>query len=102
MISQHLGTATECCRKRSFAKKRDGNTLTSEEIAEFVVGLTSGATSDAQAAAFAMAVLLKKMSLEERVVLTKAMRDSGQVMRWDLPGQSSTNIPPAGLAIMSA
>ncbi|MDG1970446.1 MAG: thymidine phosphorylase [Paracoccaceae bacterium] len=67
-------------------KKRDGNTLTSEEIAEFVAGLTSGATSDAQAAAFAMAVLLKKMSLEERVVLTKAMRDSGQVMRWDLPG----------------
>ena len=26
------------------------------------------------------------MSLEERVALTEAMRDSGQVMRWDLPG----------------
>ena len=67
-------------------KKRDGAALSGTEIADFVGGLTSGATSDAQAAAFAMAVLLMKMSLEERVALTEAMRDSGQVLRWDLPG----------------
>lgn len=67
-------------------KKRDGLTLSREEIAELIGGLTNGATSDAQAAAFAMAVLLKKMSLDERVALTEAMRDSGQVMCWDLPG----------------
>lgn len=67
-------------------RKRDGAALSREEIAEFISGLTSGATSDAQAAAFAMAVLLKKMTLEERVALTEGMRDSGQVMRWDLPG----------------
>ncbi len=66
--------------------KRDGLVLSQDEIVEFVNGLTNGATSDAQAAAFAMAVLLKKMTLEERVALTEAMRDSGQVMRWDLPG----------------
>lgn len=67
-------------------KKRDGGALSSDEIAEFIGGLTSGATTDAQAAAFAMAVLLKKMTLDERVTLTEAMRDSGKVMRWDLPG----------------
>jgi len=67
-------------------RKRDGAALSREEISEFIGGLTTGATSDAQAAAFAMAVLLKKMTLEERVALTEAMRDSGQVMRWDLPG----------------
>ena len=67
-------------------KKRDGGVLSAAEISEFIAGLTTGATSDAQAAAFAMAVLLRKMTLEERVALTEAMRDSGQVMRWDLPG----------------
>lgn len=67
-------------------KKRDGAALSGAEITAFVAGLTTGATSDAQAAAFAMAVLLKKMSLDERVALTEAMRDSGQVLSWDLPG----------------
>ena len=67
-------------------KKRDGRALSGDEIAEFIGGLTSGGASDAQAAAFAMAVLLQKMSLDERVALTEAMRDSGQVMTWDLPG----------------
>lgn len=67
-------------------KKRDGGALSGDEIAEFIAGLTSGATSDAQAAAFAMAVFFRKMTLDERVALTGAMRDSGKVMRWDLPG----------------
>lgn len=67
-------------------RKRDGETLSEAEIAALIEGLTSGATSDAQAAAFAMAVLLKGMTQEERVILTEAMRDSGEVMTWDLPG----------------
>ena len=33
-----------------------------------------------------MAVLLKGLGEEGRVALTRAMRDSGQVMEWDLPG----------------
>jgi len=41
---------------------------------------------DAQAGALAMAILLKGLNTEERVDLTKAMRDSGEVMHWDLPG----------------
>ena len=35
---------------------------------------------------FAMAVLLKGLGDEGRVALTRAMRDSGDVLTWDLPG----------------
>ena len=37
-------------------------------------------------AAFAMAVFFRGMSREEAVGLTLAMRDSGTVLQWDLPG----------------
>ena len=38
------------------------------------------------AAAFAMAVCLNGLSERERVDLTLAMRDTGKVQQWDLPG----------------
>ena len=69
------------------AKKRDGGTLTPDEIGAFIAGLTSGAVSPAQTAAFAMAVYFRDMAVAERVGLTLAMRDSGTVLDWsDLPG----------------
>ncbi|WP_404400062.1 thymidine phosphorylase [Pelagibacterium halotolerans] len=69
------------------AKKRDGHALEKDEIAAFIGGITSGAVSDAQAAAFAMAVFFRNMSVPERVALTLAMRDSGKVLDWsDLDG----------------
>ena len=68
-------------------KKRDGVKLPAEDIAAFVAGLADGSVADAQAGAFAMAVLLRGMSREEAVALTTAMRDSGNVLDWsDLPG----------------
>jgi len=68
-------------------RKRDGHRLSAEEIAAFVGGLTSGAVSEGQAAAFAMAVFFEGMSREEAVALTLAMRSSGAVLDWsDLPG----------------
>jgi thymidine phosphorylase len=42
--------------------------------------------TDAQAGAFAMAACLNGLTTPERVALTLSMRDSGEVMRWDLPG----------------
>lgn len=66
--------------------KRDGMTLSDADIAEFIAGVTQGSISDSQIAAFTMEVFLKGMSLEENVALTRAMRDSGQVLAWDLPG----------------
>ena len=68
------------------AKKRDGKKLTGEEISLFIDGFTKGRVSDAQAAAFAMAVYFQQMDIDERIYLTMAMRDSGDVLRWDLDG----------------
>ncbi len=68
------------------ARKRDGAVLTAEEIQFFVKGLHDETISEAQVAAFAMAVFFKGMKMDERVALTLAMRDSGLVLQWDLPG----------------
>lgn len=67
-------------------RKRDGQPLTRDQVKDFIRGLTEGAISEGQVAAFAMAVFFKGMSAEEAVGLTLAMRDSGTVLRWDLPG----------------
>jgi thymidine phosphorylase len=67
-------------------KKRDGAALTRDEVKDFISGLTNGSVSEGQVAAFAMAVFFKGMSAEEAVGLTLAMRDSGTVLQWDLPG----------------
>lgn len=61
-------------------------TLTDDELYWFTNGLSTGAVSDAQAGAFAMAVCLNGLSDAGRVALTKGMRDSGDVLKWDLDG----------------
>jgi thymidine phosphorylase len=68
------------------ARVRDGDPLSEEDLQWFASGLASGAVTDAQAGAFAMAVLLNGFTTPERVGLTRAMRDSGKVLSWDLPG----------------
>ena len=68
------------------AKKRDGGALTPAEIGFMVDGLTDETISEGQVAAFAMAVFFRGMTIDERVALTLAMRDSGTVLAWDLPG----------------
>ena len=67
-------------------RKRDGAALAQDDVKEFISGLTDGSVSEGQAAAFAMAVFFKGMSRDEAVGLTLAMRDSGTVLKWDLPG----------------
>ncbi|MCA3553968.1 thymidine phosphorylase [Aestuariivirga sp.] len=67
-------------------RKRDGASLKRGDVKDFIDGLASGAVSEGQVAAFAMAVFFRGMSREEAVGLTLAMRDSGAVLRWDLPG----------------
>ena len=58
-------------------KKRDGRTLTDEEIGFFIRGYTSGAIPDYQMAALAMAITLKGMSPDETVALTRNILASG-------------------------
>jgi thymidine phosphorylase len=69
--------------------KRDGLALSPAEIQAFAAGLADGSWSDAQAAAMAMAVLLRGMGEAEMVSLTQAFADSGQRLDWSaarLPG----------------
>lgn len=68
------------------AALRDGKGLNPEAARWFAAGLASGEVTDAQAGAFAMAVFLKGTGAAGRVALTEGMRDSGQVLRWSLPG----------------
>jgi thymidine phosphorylase len=67
-------------------RKRDGGTLAAEEIQNFIEGMTAGRVSEGQAASFAMAVFFRGLSVPERVALTRAMMNSGEVLNWSLPG----------------
>ena len=69
--------------------KRDGGALEDEQIRELVAGIADGTVSDAQVGALAMAIVLNGMTPAERIALTGAMRDSGDVLDWSdagLPG----------------
>lgn len=68
------------------ASVRDGRGLPQDAAHWFADGLATGDVTDAQAGAFAMAVLLNGLTPADRVGLTLAMRDSGQVLDWDMPG----------------
>ncbi|MCK5555683.1 MAG: thymidine phosphorylase, partial [Alphaproteobacteria bacterium] len=63
-------------------RKREGQKLSADEIKEFVTGVTNKSVTESQVAAFCMAVLFKKMVMDERVALTSAMAKSGMVMDW--------------------
>ena len=62
------------------ARKRDGGALDEAEIRALIDGFMSGAVTDYQMSAFAMAVYFQGMSFEETVAMTRAMRDSGKVV----------------------
>ncbi|MEA2380897.1 MAG: thymidine phosphorylase [Solirubrobacteraceae bacterium] len=82
-------TRGEVLPQELIRRKRDGGALEPHEIEWFVRGITDGGVSDAQVGAFAMAVVLKGMTPEERVALTGAMMRSGEVLDWSeagLPG----------------
>ena len=69
--------------------KRDGRALDEAQIADFVRGLVDRRWSEGQAAALAMAILLKGMTRTECAALTRAMADSGDRLDWSrarLPG----------------
>ena len=63
-------------------KKRDGAELTAEEIGYLIAGFTSGEIPEYQMSALAMAIFFQGMSPEETAALTRAMLDSGDVLRY--------------------
>ncbi|WP_068119090.1 thymidine phosphorylase [Tropicimonas marinistellae] len=65
---------------------RRGHEISAQEAAWFGGAVGAGAVTDAQVGAFAMGVCRAPLSEAARVALTQAMRDSGEVLTWDLPG----------------
>ena len=63
-------------------RKREGEVLRHDEINDFIRGVTDNSVSEGQIAALAMAIFFQGMNIDERVALTCAMRDSGNVLEW--------------------
>ena len=63
-------------------KIKHSDTPSAEELNWFVKGLADHSVSDAQAAAFAMAVCLNGMDKNTLISFTTAMRDSGDIAVW--------------------
>jgi len=61
-------------------KKREGHSLSREEIDFFVEGYVQGEIPDYQVSALMMAIYFRKMNKEETADLTRAMVNSGKVM----------------------
>ena len=67
-------------------KKRDGLSLSREEIEFFISGVTSGRIADYQVSALLMAIYLNGMAPEEQQILTEAMLNSGNILDFsDIP-----------------
>lgn len=62
------------------AKKRDGGTLTTEEINFMIQGYTKGEIPDYQMSAMCMAIVLRGMDDRETLDLTLAMVNSGETL----------------------
>jgi thymidine phosphorylase len=68
--------------KELLRDKRDGRALRREELQAIATGIGDGTLSDAQVAAFAMAVFFRGLDAEELPAFTLGMRDSGRVIDW--------------------
>ena len=67
-------------------KKRDGLSLSREEIDFFIAGVTSGRIADYQVSALLMAIYLNGMNKAEQQALTEAMLNSGNILDFsDIP-----------------
>jgi pyrimidine-nucleoside phosphorylase len=65
------------------ARKRDGHTLTEDELRTVVLGYTRGDVSDELAAAFLMAAFIRGLDRDETVALTRVMVESGRTLSMD-------------------
>ena len=73
------------------AAKRDGGVLSEEDIRSFVHAYANGELSDALAAAFLMASLLRGLDDGETLALTRAMVESGDTVAFDGLGRPTVD-----------
>ena len=66
--------------RRIVASKRDGETLAPADIEAFIEGYTRGEISDALAASFLMAVLIRGLDEDETFALTRVQVASGETI----------------------
>ena len=67
---------------RTIQRKRDGETLSTDEITAFIEGYTSGTIPDYQMAALNMAVFFRGMDTRETADLTRVIIASGERFDW--------------------
>lgn len=67
------------------AKLRAGTPIDRDETYDFARALGGPDVTDAQLGAFAMGTCLRGLGMEARVALTEGMRDSGDVLQWNMP-----------------
>ena len=68
--------------RATVAAKRDGLTLTSDQVDTFVRAYGEGDVSDALAAAFLMACVVRGLDQDETLAMTNAMIASGETVRF--------------------
>jgi thymidine phosphorylase len=68
--------------KELIRRKRDGEALDPEELRAIALGIADGGLTDAQVAAWAMAVFFRGLDATELPAFTLGMRDSGTVLDW--------------------
>ena len=71
-------------------RKRDGGALTPAEWHGVITGFLRGDVPDYQMAALLMAIVWRGLDPAELTTLTRAMRDSGAVLRW--PGDAPPHV----------
>ncbi|RME26442.1 MAG: thymidine phosphorylase [Deltaproteobacteria bacterium] len=81
------GAETRYAIETLLERKRDGGELAEDEIRWLIAGFVDGRLTRAQAAAFLAFVFIRGMSEDEKVALTLAMRDSGEVLSWNVDGR---------------
>ena len=64
-------------------KKRDGQTLTGQEIDEFVQGIDDWSISDGQISALLMAALINGLDNGELTAFVNAIVETGIILNWD-------------------
>ncbi|HEU4724879.1 MAG TPA: thymidine phosphorylase [Candidatus Eisenbacteria bacterium] len=62
--------------------KRDGGTLSVEQIERWIAGVTDGRVPDYQSSALLMAIVWRGLTREEELALARAMLRSGRVLAW--------------------